>query len=69
MRTDPPSRLLVADDQADVIEALRLLLKPEGFSIDGHMDDAERKFTDVAGDWFVLAHPQQGAIMFVTRLS
>jgi DNA-binding NtrC family response regulator len=34
MRTDPPSRLLVADDQPDVIEALRLLLKPEGFSID-----------------------------------
>ena len=34
MRTDPPSRLLVADDQPDVIEALRLLLKPEGYSID-----------------------------------
>ncbi len=27
-------RILVADDQADVIEALRLLLKPEGFLID-----------------------------------
>jgi DNA-binding NtrC family response regulator len=34
MRTDPPIRILVADDQADVIEALRLLLKPEGFIID-----------------------------------
>ena len=34
MRTDPPSRILIADDQADVIEALRLLLKPEGFQID-----------------------------------
>src|SRR5687767_12658372 len=34
MRTDPPVRILVADDQADVIEALRLLLKPEGFLID-----------------------------------
>jgi DNA-binding NtrC family response regulator len=34
MRTEPPSRLLVADDQPDVIEALRLLLKPEGYSID-----------------------------------
>ena len=34
MRTDPPSRILIADDQADVIEALRLLLKPEGFIID-----------------------------------
>jgi DNA-binding NtrC family response regulator len=27
-------RILIADDQADVLEALRLLLKPEGFSID-----------------------------------
>src|SRR5215204_2335452 len=34
MRTDPPTRILLADDQADVIEALRLLLKPEGFVID-----------------------------------
>ena len=34
MRSDPPVRILVADDQADVIEALRLLLKPEGFNID-----------------------------------
>ncbi|MEO8677440.1 MAG: sigma-54 dependent transcriptional regulator [Vicinamibacterales bacterium] len=34
MRTDPPSRILLADDQVDVIEALRLLLKPEGFIID-----------------------------------
>jgi DNA-binding NtrC family response regulator len=28
------SRLLIADDQPDVIEALRLLLKPEGFEIE-----------------------------------
>ena len=34
MRTDPPIRILIADDQADVVEALRLLLKPEGFIID-----------------------------------
>src|ERR671910_201470 len=34
MRSDPPIRILVADDQADVIEALRLLLKPEGYIID-----------------------------------
>src|SRR4026209_2634662 len=34
MRTDAPSRILLADDQADVLEALRLLLKPEGFIID-----------------------------------
>ncbi|HSG47903.1 MAG TPA: sigma 54-interacting transcriptional regulator, partial [Longimicrobiales bacterium] len=29
----PPIRVLVADDQADVLEALRLLLKGEGFAI------------------------------------
>jgi DNA-binding NtrC family response regulator len=29
-----PARILLADDQADVLEALRLLLKPEGFLID-----------------------------------
>lgn len=31
--TDAPPRILVADDQADVLEALRLLLKGEGFAI------------------------------------
>ena len=30
----PASRILIADDQADVIEALRLLLKPEGYAIE-----------------------------------
>ena len=29
-----PARILIADDQADVLEALRLLLKPEGYVID-----------------------------------
>ena len=29
-----PSRILIADDQADVLEALRLLLKAEGYQID-----------------------------------
>ena len=29
-----PPRILIADDQLDVLEALRLLLKPEGFKID-----------------------------------
>ena len=29
----PAPRLLVADDQRDVIEALRLLLKPEGYEL------------------------------------
>src|SRR5580700_4809156 len=28
------ARLLIADDQRDVLEALRLLLKPEGFAIE-----------------------------------
>ena len=28
------TRILIADDQADVIEALRLLLKAEGYEID-----------------------------------
>ena len=27
-------RLLIADDQADVLESLRLLLKPEGYSVE-----------------------------------
>lgn len=30
----PPHRILVADDQADVLEALRLLLKAEGYQIE-----------------------------------
>src|SRR3989442_674121 len=30
----PPARLLVADDQADVLEALKLLLKGEGFEVE-----------------------------------
>ena len=29
-----PVRILVADDQADVLEALRLLLKGEGFEVE-----------------------------------
>lgn len=31
---DPPARVLVADDQTDVLQALRLLLKGEGFEIE-----------------------------------
>ncbi len=34
MQPDVPSRVLIGDDQADVLEALRLLLKPEGYVID-----------------------------------
>ena len=33
-RLDPAPRLLIADDQPDVLEALRLLLKPDGYVID-----------------------------------
>ena len=29
----PPTRILLADDQADVLEALRLLLKPAGYEV------------------------------------
>jgi DNA-binding NtrC family response regulator len=32
--SDRPPRILIADDQRDIIEALRLLLKPEGFQIE-----------------------------------
>ncbi|MBP7778063.1 MAG: sigma-54-dependent Fis family transcriptional regulator [Acidobacteria bacterium] len=34
MPSEVPSRILIGDDQADVLEALRLLLKPEGYVID-----------------------------------
>ncbi|MEP7117272.1 MAG: sigma-54 dependent transcriptional regulator [Acidobacteriota bacterium] len=34
MLPELPSRVLIGDDQADVLEALRLLLKPEGYVID-----------------------------------
>jgi DNA-binding NtrC family response regulator len=33
-RAEPAPRVLIADDQPDVLEALRLLLKPEGYLID-----------------------------------
>jgi DNA-binding NtrC family response regulator len=33
-RADATPRILIADDQSDVLEALRLLLKPEGYLID-----------------------------------
>ena len=34
MPSELPSRVLISDDQADVLEALRLLLKPDGYLID-----------------------------------
>lgn len=33
MTATPQPRILIADDQADVLEALRLLLKPEGYAV------------------------------------
>ncbi len=33
-KPEPPARILIADDQRDVLEALRLLLKGEGFEIE-----------------------------------
>jgi DNA-binding NtrC family response regulator len=33
-KSAPPPRLLIADDQPDVLEALRLLLKPEGYAVE-----------------------------------
>lgn len=35
MKEDAPPRILAADDQPDVLEALRLLLKAEGFEFEG----------------------------------
>src|SRR5918992_5495240 len=34
VRGEPAPRILIGDDQPDVLEALRLLLKPEGYLID-----------------------------------
>ena len=34
------ARILIADDQADVLEALRLLLKAEGYQIETAMSPA-----------------------------
>jgi FixJ family two-component response regulator len=49
-----PARLLLADDQSDVLEALRLLLKPEGYAVEtasspaGALATAESAEFDVA---------------------
>ncbi len=39
-RPPAPCRLLIADDQPDVLEALRLLLKPQGFHAGDGADPA-----------------------------
>ena len=40
MRSDSAPRILIADDQADVLEALRLLLKGEGYQIESSASPA-----------------------------
>src|SRR5437762_1783307 len=40
---------------------------PDGFAVDGHMDERERAFAS-SGEWFVLAHGTD-ALLFVTRMS
>jgi len=40
---------------------------PDGFAVDGHMDERERAFA-ASGEWFVLAHGSD-ALLFVTRMS
>ena len=42
MTADKPPHILVADDQADVLEALRLLLKGDGFDVDTASSPARR---------------------------
>ena len=57
MRREPPGRILIADDQADVLEALRMLFKREGFLTEtAHSPTAvlkalgERDFDSVLAD-------------------
>jgi DNA-binding NtrC family response regulator len=38
---DAPPRVLIADDQADVLQSLRLLLKPEGYQVETASSPAE----------------------------
>ena len=54
--TDAPPRVLIADDQIDVLEALRLLLKAEGYALEsatspaGVVEIVEARELDVGGD-------------------
>ena len=52
-------RVLIADDQPDVLEALRLLLKGEGYDIEAA--------TTPAG--VVKAIPQPSTMLWVTRMN
>ena len=52
-----PSTILIADDQPDILQALRFLLKAEGFAVDtvsspgGVLSAIERKDYDVGPAW------------------
>ncbi len=48
-----PSRVLIADDQADVLTALRLLLRGEGFEVTTHQSPAEVLLAVQESDWDV----------------
>jgi DNA-binding NtrC family response regulator len=49
-----PPRILIADDQADVLEALRLLLKPEGYAVQAASSPAGVMTALEAGDFDVV---------------
>jgi sigma-B regulation protein RsbU (phosphoserine phosphatase) len=49
----PQPRILIADDQPDLIDALRLLLKPEGFALDA-VNSPDAALTAVRGGTFDL---------------
>ena len=53
-RDAPPPRVLIADDQADVLEALRLLLKAEGYTLQAVTSPAALMAALEAGDFDVL---------------
>jgi len=46
-----PPRVLIADDQPDILEALRLLLKPEGYQVETAGSPAQALETAEAGDF------------------
>ena len=54
MRSDSAPRILIADDQADVLEALRLLLKGEGYQIESATSPAAIISTLEARDFDVV---------------
>jgi len=51
---NPQPRILIADDQADVLEALRLLLKPEGYAVQAAQSPAGVLAALESGDFDVV---------------